>query len=294
MRVRFAQMLPKASLSLLLAFGFLANGFTQAFPGDEIWGSEIRNMTNRLPTARDLTVHDLPEGYEERVMAELRRRNDYRRLIKLRDEKAIDEYVNFLIHTEARDIRIPSYIATTHSPHFIKHLGPLLLRVDDSESARYLGGEHGSWDDGFTLAIAQGMGGIIVRSTEFSDETREWFTSGQYRSGSDPVGKIRQWWEENEANFESENYHLVRPVSWDLEGKAEEKDPIRDDEPEDNETPLREVPESEETPQPDSEISDENPEVRNFTARIWVLGGIATLAFLAFATFIMRSRRGSS
>ena len=74
----------------------------------------------------------------------------------------------------------------------------------------------------------------------------------------------------------------------------EEEDPTGDDEPEDNETPLREIPESEETPGPDFETSDEDTEVRNSTARQLVIGGIAALTFLAFATFIMRLRRGSS
>jgi hypothetical protein len=241
-------------------------------------------------------------GYSlENVIQALRERdNEYtashsRLLVRLRDEPTIEKYVSRFIESEATDGRAGGVLAGSYSPWVI----PLIIDYLDAREIEYT--QHpnpeviGFW--GFSGRTAIIIRGILRRSEEFPIETRAW-AEELPNYGEGPLRELRDtlvvWWEENEAHFESENYHLVRPVSGDLEAEAGEDDPIRDDESEDNETPLRGIPESEETPGPDSETSHEGAEVRNPTTKQWVIGGIAVLTFLAFATFIVRSRRGSS
>ncbi len=79
------------------------------------------------------------------------------------------------------------------------------------------------------------------------------------------------------------------------EPDEETEDPDRDDEPADYEAPLNVLPESEnEMLEPDSGTLEESQETGGRAVLPWTIGGVAMLAFLAFAAFRMRSRPRNS
>ena len=81
----------------------------------------------------------------------------------------------------------------------------------------------GFW--GFSGNTAIIIRSILRGSEEFPIETRAW-AEELPNYGEGPLRELRDtllvWWEENEAHFENENYHLVRPVSRDLVDDAEQ------------------------------------------------------------------------
>ena len=264
----------------------------------EVSETNVRNMAHavRAIPLDELTRDHLPEGYEEDVLKQLRKDQSYSRLIRLRDRETMDKVIGRIIESQGKDRMLNLQIVQSSSPHFVNQLAPLLY-LDDEVGVRTWG-EHGEFDWGFTLSVADKIRRLIIRSPEFSDDFQEWartrFLTGSQSalSGDDHVGRLRQWWEENEIHFENEDYHLVRPVSWDLQGDIEEEDLERFEEPGESESPGDDRPETEErTPAPDSGTREPGEDTPDRTIWLWGIGGIVLLVLVALGAFNLRSGR---
>ena len=263
----------------------------------------INQLSSRVATVDRELVADNEHGYSlEEVVKALRELDaEYtathsRILIRLRDEPTIEKYVSRFIESEATDGRAGGVLAGSYSPWVI----PLIIDYLDAREIEYT--QHpnpevaGFW--GFSGNTAIIIRGILRRSEEFPAETRAW-AEGLPNYGEEPLRKLRDtltvWWEENEAHFENEDYHLVRPVSWDLQEDIEEEDYERDDDLGESESPGDEIPETEEpTPEPDSGTREVREEEQDRTIWLWGIAGIVALVLVAFGAFNLRSRGKSA
>ena len=219
-------------------------------------------------------------------------------LIRLRDEPTIKKYVSRFVDSEGTDGRAGGVLANSYSPWVI----PMVIDSLDAQEIEYLRHPNpeviGFW--GFSGRTATTIREILRRSEEFPDETRAW-AEQLPNYGEEPLRELRDtltvWWEDNEIHFENEEYHLVRPVVWDLQ-----EDAARDEEPErDLESTLEpgehdlglEEEKSEESFPPQS--SDEEPEMEKSgrSPWPWVFGAVV-LVLLPLGVLRMRSKGSGS
>ncbi len=265
----------------------------------------INQLVPRIKTLDRESVVENDYGYSfEDVIGSLRELDEEytashsRLLIRLRDEFTIEKYLTLFRESKGVNRGARQVLASSYSPWLI----PPLVDYLDAQSIELRMHESSVGNPywGLSAHSARIIRITVLRSEEFSDETREWVEELPYRN-TEGLKELRDtltvWWEENQAHFENEEYHLVRPVSWELE-----EDAARDEEPErylestlelgEQDLGLEEE-ESEEAFPPQS--SDEEPEMEKSgrSPWPWVFGAVV-LVLLALGVLRMRSKGSGS
>ncbi len=274
---------------------------------DAVDQNYINQLVPRMSTLDRESVVKNEYGYSlDEVIQELRERdNEYtashsRLLVRLRDVPTIEKYVSLFVASEGANPRIRGLLLGSYSPWVIPLVVEHMDTHEDISVLRRHPAAPGAVHWGLSGNTAKVIRGLLINSNEFPPETRMWaegLPSGNQEALKDLRDTLMVWWEENEAHFESEEYHLVRPVSWDLEEDAErnqeeERDLESTQESEEQDLGLEEE-ESEESRPPQS--SDEEPEMEKSgrSPWPWVLGA-AVVMVIAVGGFRIRLKGSGS
>ena len=263
-----------------------------SLPGNDATMVEEYADELRGATVTDIHRDSIPLDILDQVIAELRKGDyNHRTLLRLGDEATIGEIISYYREREGGDRTVNETIRNSASPWMIEELAEFLY-VDDGINPREWTRDMIGWGDwGISHLTAEMIIKITGTAPEFSEDTRR-SAAMMFSRRPDFVTDVITWWEENEIHFENEEYHLVRPVSWDLEEDIEEEDLERYEEPGESESPGDEIPEAEEaTPEPDSGTREAGGESQDPTIWLWGIAGIVALVLIAFGAFNLRSRR---
>ena len=259
--------------------------------------SIVKKYTDELRSTpvKDIHLDSIPIDILDQIIAELRKGDyNHRTLLRLGDDGTIEEVIKYYREREGGDRTVNEAILNSASPWMIEELAEFLY-VDDGIRPREWTRDMIGWGDwGISHLTAEIIIEITATAPEFSEDTRR-SAAMMFSRRPDFVADIITWWEENEAHFENEEYHLVRPVSWDLQEDIEEEDLERDEEVGESESPGDEIPETEErTPEPDSGTREAGEEEQNRTIWLWRIAGIVALVLIAFGAFNLHSRGKSA
>lgn len=182
----------------------------------------IENMTYKVVAGKraDLTKADLPAGFENEVLAQLRKIHFIADLIRLNDQVTIDKVIQQYKEVQGKDTALRNALENCCAPWILDELAPLLYEEDSLNPRSWHDSFGVSWDVGYSMSVAEVMTTIVGKSPEFSDEVRKTATaSNPYPYHCiDPmrIALMRNWWKLNKDAILAERFAEVGPISLDI------------------------------------------------------------------------------
>jgi len=178
----------------------------------------MANHIRGIPQS-ELSREDLPEGYEEAVIADLRFQTAITELLRLNDQVTIDGIIARI--REARIERTLVYprndehhgfflmqdFKYCRAPFIIDELAPLMYEGIGMLQYRESDGPIEPWE--FRQWVAGAVAKVVENSLEFSPEVRA--SAKAYRRGNAEI--VLVWWEENRTALIEERYGDVTPMA---------------------------------------------------------------------------------
>jgi len=186
------------------------------------YGTSIENMANQIRSIKrsNLTVSDLPKGYEEKVLAQLRKERAVADLIRLNDQETIDKSIEEYKAVKGKDSMLRQKLESCCAPWILDELAPLLYEEEVPVMRYWAEGMTGNNDYGYSMSVAEIMTTIVGKSPEFSEVVRKTADTANpypYRClHPERVTWMRKWWEINQNAILAERFADVTPITQDL------------------------------------------------------------------------------
>jgi hypothetical protein len=144
------------------------------------------------------------EETQDIVERDIARRN----LIKLGDRETAKQLVGDLLRGDDENQSAYGVLMGVRQAWVIPMLEPLLMR-DEPVGQKYM--QMGPKPPSVLAAVC--MWRILARCPDVPDDVRKWAKTFEYKLELDPMRRqMRDWWEQNKAAFERQDYAAVKPL----------------------------------------------------------------------------------